>query len=222
MERDDKYNPSRRADNCGFCCLSVALDLQGNFRDADRLYLETIKDLGLEPERDRDPVSRMLIFPQLDLSETKAWGNFDKLTGAKALDNYTITSVANRFNVRHRWDIRKKGRPATDVLAIHFLEFYDARSGRVNINEFIDFKREQQQKGGGPVPSVQKLRYHLATDVVGDSILGSRTARHYLTMHVTPTFEVFGYDAQDHRQYDLKGLMSRMQKKVDLVMHLER
>ena len=55
---------------------------------------------------------------------------------------------------------------------------------------------------------------------MGDSIVGAKKIAHYLTMHVNPNFEVTGWDPQDRKSYDAKGLLRRMGN-LDLVMHLK-
>jgi len=49
MDSKNDYNPQNRLDNCGFCSLSKALELENlGFRNADQIYDDTIKHLGCE------------------------------------------------------------------------------------------------------------------------------------------------------------------------------
>lgn len=221
MNQDKDFNPQHRLDNCGYCSIAAAMDVQGlGSKDADQLYADTIGRLGLTIENGRDPVSRQLIFPEPELSKQKLRPGYFALEGAIGLDNYTITSVADNFKLNYRPSSKGQD-PSSEFLPEDFVKFYAEReSGNWNINHFIEFRRERNEEQNRIVPSVAQLRHYLTMSLMGDSIVGAKRIAHFLTMRVNPNFEVSAWDPQDRKSYDAKGLLHRMGS-VDLVMHLK-
>jgi len=150
-------------------------------------------------------------------------GYFALQGGAIGLDNYTITSEASTFNLKFDSSSRhfELNDQPSDFLPEQFVRFFAAReSGNWNINHFIEYRREMNEEQNRIVPSVAQLRHHLTMSLMGDSKVGAKKIAHYLTMHVNPNFEVTGWDPQDRKSYDAKGLLRRMGN-LDLVMHLK-
>ncbi len=77
-----RYNPSNRTDNCGFCAIAYALYVQKHIEvNADQLYEQTLKRLGLTRHASEDPIPRMLIFPEPLLDSAAVRTDYRALSG---------------------------------------------------------------------------------------------------------------------------------------------
>jgi len=207
------YNPTGREDNCGFCAISYGLYLQNrSVVDADQLYLATIERLGLTREGNHDPIPRMLIFPDLKLPGGTPSTAYSALSGVLGLNSYTVTDVADHLNLRFtysRMDV---------MLPNQFLAYQSESGNRGSLSDFtrtrLDFLRS---KGGNP--SLDAVRRQIVNAIAGHSIIGSEDASHFINAHIDPGGYLMGYDAQNDKRYDAKGLRERIGT-VALFMHL--
>jgi len=212
-----QYNPSNRKDNCGFCAIAYALHLQKHIEiDADRLYLQTLERLGLKREAGRDPVPRMLIFPDPMLDSAGVRTDYSALLGGtNSLSSYTMTSVAEASGLRFQARIKDLDLPR------QFMAFY--RSTHSNAWSVRDFEQMRlnflRSRGLNPLPA--GVRKHIAAELGGHSIFGSKERKHYINVFIDidRTGRIEAFDAQDGIRYDGVGLNSRLGS-VDLVMHL--
>ncbi len=206
------YNPGNREDNCGFCAIAYALHVQRHVEtDADRLYLQTLERLGLQRQGGRDPVPRLLIFPDPMLDSARVREEYSALLGGTlGLSSYTITSVAEANGLRFRAKI-------TDLdLPRQFMAFYRTMNARIwNIRDFEQMRLNYlRSRSLNPAP--EALRKHIAGELGGHSIFGSKESKHYINVFIDMerTGRIEAYDAQDGLR-----LASRLGS-VDLVMHL--
>lgn len=220
------YNPRGLRDNCGYCSISKALELQGKqktFRDADQLYHETVERLGVSTAGNPVPISRQLIFPDSQLGSLRPRPGYEVLgERGRSLDDYAVTSVASSFKLEFRQHTKNASqvRQGSAFLPEQFVRFY-AKHGpsHWDVREFLemrlDFLAEQ-----GRNPSMQGLRTNLESELVGNAIIGSKDSNHYMTMQIDPDFHVIGVDPQDGATYGGAGLLERLQS-IDLFMHLK-
>ncbi len=211
------YNPSNRTDNCGFCAIAYALHLQKHIEvDADRLYLQTLQRLGLTRDAGKDPIPRMLIFPDPMLDSAAVRIEYSALTGGThGLSSYTITSVAEANGLRFQAKIKDLELPR------QFMTYYsNVRSGPWSIGDFeqmrLNFLRSR-----GSNPKAEDVKKYIANELGGHSILGSKVRKHYINVFIDigRTGRIEAFDAQDGAKYDGVGLNSRLGS-VDLLMHL--
>jgi hypothetical protein len=206
------YNPGDSKDNCGFCAIAHGLYLQNPavVVTADQLYLDTLQRLGLTREENKDPIPRMLIFPEPMLDSKRVSVAYDALLHrAHGLSSYTITSVAEAT------DLRFKG--ANDLsLVRQFMQGFSNKTW--TMKDFLQV-RWDILKSQGRNPSFQGLERQIAGELVGHSIVGSKTKNHFINVHIDPSGSITAFDAQDGNRYDGRGLNYRLGT-VDLFMRL--
>lgn len=213
------YNPNGLKDNCGFCAISRGLQLQnhGVLINADELYEQTLQRLNLERQGGTDPVPRQLIFPEPDWSQVTVRTSYSVLVeGTRTLSDYTITQVAHasykgkrQERYRLRFDLGNR------ELLSDFIKEKAARPS-TTLRDFAQ-KRWNYLKSQGKRPSIQGVEGYVANQLVGHSIIGSKSRDHFINAEIDPSGTVKGFDAQDGRLYDGKGLLDRLES-VDLYM----
>jgi hypothetical protein len=168
-----QYNPSNRTDNCGFCAIAYALHWQKHIVvDADRLYLQTFERLGLTRDAGKDPIPRMLIFPDPMLDPTPVRTDYSALSGsAHGLSSYTITSVAEASGLRFHAKIKDL------ELSRQFMMCYsNMQPSTWTIRDFeqmrLNFLRSR-----GLNPKLEDVKKYIANELGGQSILGSKGTR---------------------------------------------
>lgn len=198
------YNPTERGDNCGFCAISYGLYLQKPpVVDADKLYLAMIEYMGLAREGNQDPIPRMLIFPDLSLPQGIPPTAYSVLSGVLSLSSYTIIAVAEHFGLRFIYS------RAAVALPNQFFTYQVEKGGRGSLNDFMKTRLEFLRAQGAN-PSADSVRKQVSNELVGDSIVGSQDARHFINLRIDPAGYITGYDAQDGNRYDARGLRSRI------------
>ena len=213
-----QYNPSNRTDNCGFCAIAYALHLQKHIAiDADRLYLQTLERLGLTRDAGKDPIPRMLIFPDPILDSAAVRSDYSALSGsAHGLSSYTITSVAEASGLRFQAKIQDLELPR------QFMMYY-SNVGPGSAWAIRDFEQMRLNflRSRGLSPKLEDVKKYIANELRGHSILGSKGRKHYINVFVDidRTGRIEAFDAQDGIKYDGRGLNSRLGG-VDLLMHL--
>lgn len=208
------YNPGSSTTNCGFCAIAHGLFVQQGVRvTADELCERTLTRLGLTRQGGRDPLPRMLIFPDAMLDSVPPSAEYSALQGrAHGLSSYTITSVAQDWGLRFTAGIRDLDLPR------QFFEFSANLTGDWTLDSFVQQRREFLEERGR-TPNLEALQRHIADALGGHSILGSKTSNHYINAHIDPCGHVTAYDAQDGSFYDGRGLKRRL-RSVDLFIHL--
>lgn len=208
------FNPSGLTTNCGFCAIAQALSVQGTVTDSDQLYLQTLERLGLQREGDRDPIPRQLIFPDPLLEGVPLSAEYRSLGDrGHGPSSYTITAVADANNLRY--DLSNRD------LALHrqFFEF-SARSepGTWNIADFVQVRLDWLESRG-QTPAPEAVRKYAMEQLGGHSIVGSKTANHFISIHIDRAGHISAVDPQDGRVYDGPRLHARL-RTLDLFMHL--
>ncbi len=211
------YNPTNRTDNCGFCAIAYALHLQKHIIvDADRLYLQTLERLGLTRDSGKDPIPRMLIFPEHGLDSARVSTKYSALSeGPHGLTSYTISSVAEANGLRFELKVR-----GLDLVR-QFMNF----SANMGLSTWTirDFEQTRLKflKSQALKPTLEGVRRQIAKEFGGHSIMGSTTANHFINIQIDAdrSGRIEAFDAQDGIKYDGRGLNSRL-RTVDLLMHL--
>lgn len=208
-----RCNPSGLTTNCGFCAVSWALQCRKNVTlNADQLYVQTLERLGLPVDQETDPVPRMLIFPGARLEDNPIRASYEALAHTvHGLSGYTITSVAEAHDLKTRHGNRE---------LLQLLVDYYARMGPATwtIDDFVR-ARLNQLRAAGQNPSLRALRIHVANELGGDSIIGSKTVNHFVNLSINASGGISAYDAQDGRTYDGRGLKARLNT-IDLFLRI--
>jgi len=194
------WNPNNRSDNCGFCAISYALQLQkGVFLDADQLYNRMMEKFHIPREGNESPVPRTLIFPAPNLSDVQwrdSYRAFQDTMYTPA--QYTIRSVAEEFGL----DLQPGDKDLVNALISYA---YNAPPGW----KFDDFVRQRSQRAGAAAGFTAQKSY-MERQLKGNWIIGSKDAIHYVNMSFTPAGEWKVFDPQIGVPYDGKGLMAKM------------
>jgi len=199
------YNPSDLKTNCGFCSIARGLHVQQHkLIDADKLYEATLKRLEI-PRAARDPLPRLLIFPEVSFDGVAISGTYSALAGRRhGLADYTITSVAEHNKLVGKASI-------TDLLLPRqFMQFYANREhGTWSLRDFEEMRLDWlRDKGLNPTP--ESVRSYITKELHGHSIMGSKKTNHFINVHIDKAGIVTAYDAQDGSNYDGKGLNARL------------
>jgi len=209
------YNPSDRKDNCGFCSIARGLELQTRkVVDADQLFEETIAHLGLTRDGNKDPIPRMLVFPDMRLPSGVPPTAYAALTGALSLNSYTITQVASNFNLRFTYSKNAV------LLPNQFLSYQAGKGGRGTFRDFVQVRLDFLESTTSKIPSADAVLRNVSDALVGDSIIGSEDVSHFINARIDPNGFITGYDPQDGSRYDASGLRNRIGS-VALFMHLQ-
>ena len=210
-----RYNPSNLTTNCGFCAIAHALFVQkGTVVDADQLYLRTLNRLGLTRQGDRDPIPRMLIFPEPSMDGIPLTVDYSALAErGHGPSSYTITAVALANNLNFQLS-------SSDLtLQRQFFDFYSGRGpGKWAVTDFEQM-RLNWLRGKGLNPPLEVVKRHIREELGGHSILGSKTVNHFINVEIDPSGQIKAFDAQDGNLYDGRRLHERL-RTVDLFMHL--
>jgi hypothetical protein len=214
-----RYNPHERTDNCGFCAIAYARAAKGiePFYDADELYEETIKRLGIKREGKRDPLPRLLIFPEKDLDAIPVRTEYQALPEhGHTLSDYTVTSVAEASGL----SCTAKMEDLT--LVQQFLHWCSNRGHDLEIGDFVDWRLNflHERRLNPPRAAVES---HIAKALAGDSIIGSKLRQHYINLRIQMgrTGRIEATDPQNGATYDGRGLALRLTR-VDLLVHVEK
>jgi hypothetical protein len=208
------YNPDGRKDNCGFCAIAHGLHLQkaSVLLTADQLYDQTLQRLNLEREGGNDPIPRQLIFPEATWSSVAVRANYSALSErTRALSDYTITAVAEASGLRFR-------NGNLDLVRDFMKDFSTIGSHPSSLKDFVQARWNYLQSQGKN-PKIQSVERYVTGELVGHSIMGSKSKGHFINAEIDPSGAVKGFDAQDGSRYDGKGLLQRLNS-VDLFMRL--
>jgi len=188
------WNPSGLTTNCGFCAIAYALELQtGRPHNADELYLKTLQDLGLERKDNKDPIPRMLIFPQWNLDQIQATHQYDALLGGRySLADYTITAVASRLGLNSLTGDKQ--------MVNALMEFATRAHGPWTLDDFV--KARTERPGLSAKPSFALMKKTVESSLKGDAIIGSTDGKHFMTMSFDDQLRWKLFDPQNNRHYD--------------------
>jgi hypothetical protein len=189
-----RWNPSGLTTNCGFCAVSYALEQQkGKLIDADELYVQTLQRLGIDKQKDRDPIPRSLIFPGAKVNEAAIRSEYHELEDrGRGPADYTIWSVA------HHAGLDLKG--GDKLLLNSLVEFAAISAPRWKLDDFVTARMSRPDLTGRA--SFTTMKSHVENSLKGNSIIGSIARKHFVNLSISPLGELKVFDAQRGMSYD--------------------
>lgn len=207
-----RWNPSGLSNNCGFCAISYALEMQnGTLLSADDLYERTLERLHIERKGNEDPVPRMLVFPEVGLDGMRVSVQYAELEGrGRGLSDYTIWSVAENAGLRLESGDK-------DMLRA-LMEFAERSQARWTLDDFVRARAERP--GLAVRPPMAAVKKHVEDSLKGNSIIGSKSrgysgTGHFMNMSFSPQGEWKLFDPQIGTPFDGKNL-KRVLGQIDL------
>ena len=199
------FNPSGRADNCGFCSIAYAGSLQNPgqpLRDADQLFLQRLEQLGFTPDV---AISRQLVFPEPGgFAGMRSRPGYEPLfnDSGNQLEDWTLPATAQALGV-------------PGDLANSTLRDWNVAFGRhADLDAAVQARVEQLEASRNqsidPAP-VRRYIQGLRAQLPGTYIVGSRSSAHYLTITIDPQGGITGLDPQNRVSYgSLDAVLGRM------------
>jgi hypothetical protein len=197
-----RWNPSGLKTNCGFCAISYALEQQkGKLVHADELYEQTLQRLGVVRQGNADPIPRMLIFPGLNLDETRIRVEYHELEGrGRGPADYTIWSVAQHAG------LELKG-GAKDLLN-SLVQFGAESKPGWKLDDFIRARMNRSELAGRA--TFANMKNYVENNLRGNSIIGSIKAQHFVNMAFGSAGEWRVFDAQKGVPYDGRHIKTEL------------
>ncbi|HEU5056517.1 MAG TPA: DUF4157 domain-containing protein [Kofleriaceae bacterium] len=200
-----QYNPSGRADNCGFSSMSYACSLQNPgqpLRDADQLDLERLQQLGFTVD---DNLSRQLVFPERSwtgLRPRPGYGPLFDGEGGNRLADWTLPTTARSLGI--------PGTEANDALS----RWQIAYGQHADVDAAVQARIEFLETHGNQCPNPTAVRRWIETaraELPGTYLVGSRSSAHYMTVTIDGNGQITGFDPQNGASYgSLAAVQARM------------
>jgi hypothetical protein len=206
------HNPSGLRTNCGYCAISRGLLIQqGISIDADQLYIQTLKRLSLPADEPTDPVPRTLFFPNAARDVKVRISHSAVNEGVLSGDMYAIWSVATGCGLR--WDFGNKG------LLSQFVANYSIVDYSQVFDRVAGLRYESALESGKTPGSLERLRSDIASELVGEAIIGSASDEHFLNVTISRSGHMEFFDPQEGKRYDGRDLRYKAMR-IDLLMRV--